>query len=54
MRAATIVLGWALLALPLESTPASAQVLLGYLLGGKLSSETFQMGFEVGANFTTG
>jgi len=53
MRATNLVLGCVLLALSLESTPASAQVLIGYLLGGKLSSETFQMGFEVGANFST-
>ena len=33
--------------------PAHAQVLIGYLFGEKLSSPTFNMGFEVGANFST-
>src|SRR5580765_7244349 len=35
------------------SAPARAQVLIGYLLGDKLSTPTFNMGFEVGANFST-
>ena len=36
----------------LGSTGAHAQVLLGSLLGGKLASPTFNMGFEVGINFS--
>ena len=40
-------------ALLLSAAPARAQVLIGYLLGDKLSSPTFNMGFEVGANFST-
>ena len=31
--------------------PARAQVLIGYLLGEKLSSPTFNIGFELGVNF---
>ena len=41
------------LALLVPAVPARAQVLIGYLLGDKLSSPTFNMGFEVGANFST-
>ena len=37
----------------LAVAPARAQVLIGYLFGEKLSSPTFNMGFEVGANFST-
>jgi hypothetical protein len=33
--------------------PARSQVLIGYLLGEKLSSPTFNMGFEIGLNFAT-
>src|SRR5262245_5951777 len=40
------------LVLLLPGTPAGAQVLLGYLFGEKLSSPTFNMGFEVGVNFS--
>jgi len=40
-------------ALLLLAAPARAQVLIGYLFGEKLSSPTFNMGFEVGANFST-
>ena len=47
--AAVLVVG---LVLALASAPASAQVLIGYLFGEKLSTPTFNMGFEVGANFT--
>jgi Outer membrane protein beta-barrel domain len=47
-RALAIV---ALLLLPTEAL--HAQVLIGYLLGEKLSSPTFNMGFEVGINFAT-
>ena len=42
----------ALLALLLVSAPADAQVLIGYLFGEKLASPTFNMGFEVGVNFS--
>ncbi len=41
----------ALLLIPTEAL--HAQVLIGYLLGEKLSSPTFNMGFEVGINFAT-
>lgn len=40
------------LALLFACTPARAQVLIGYLFGEKLASDTFNMGFEVGANFS--
>src|SRR4030095_3704271 len=40
-----------LLLIPTEAL--HAQVLIGYLLGEKLSSPTFNMGFEVGINFAT-
>ena len=33
--------------------PARAQVLMGYLFGEKLATPTFNMGFEVGVNFST-
>jgi hypothetical protein len=36
----------------LQSGPANAQVLIGYLFGEKLASENFNMGFEVGVNFS--
>jgi len=35
------------------AAPARAQVLLGYLFGEKLSSENFNLGFEVGVNFSS-
>jgi hypothetical protein len=35
----------------LLTTPARAQVLIGYLFGEKLASPTFNMGFEIGLNF---
>ena len=41
------------LALFLVTTPARAQMLIGYLLGEKLASPTFNMGFEIGVNFST-
>ena len=47
-RALAIV---ALFLIPTEAL--HAQVLIGYLLGEKLSSPTFNMGFEVGINFAT-
>jgi len=34
------------------AAPARAQVLIGYLFGEKLASKTFNMGFEVGMNFS--
>jgi hypothetical protein len=37
----------------LIATPARAQVLIGYLLGNVLSTKTFNIGFEIGANFST-
>jgi len=43
----------ACISLLLASTPARSQVLIGYLFSEKLSSPTFNMGFEVGANFST-
>lgn len=49
-RALTLVLCAAAL---FRAAPASGQVLIGYLFGEKLSSPTFNMGFEVGANFST-
>ncbi len=36
----------------LAATPARAQVLIGYLLGNVLSTPTFNIGFEIGANFS--
>jgi hypothetical protein len=39
-------------ALLVVAAPARSQVLIGYLFGEKLASPTFNMGFEVGANFT--
>jgi hypothetical protein len=36
----------------LASVPAHAQVLIGALLGDKLASKTFNMGFEIGLNFS--
>jgi hypothetical protein len=33
--------------------PAATQVLVGYLAGGALASETFNIGFDVGMNFAT-
>jgi len=42
----------ALVPLLLASAPAHAQVLIGALLGDKLASKTFNMGFEIGINFS--
>lgn len=53
MRSMKVILAGACLALVLVSAPARAQVLLGYLFGEKLASPTFNMGFEVGVNFST-
>jgi hypothetical protein len=41
------------LVLLLVAAPARAQVLIGYLFGEKLATPTFNMGFEVGANFSS-
>jgi hypothetical protein len=41
------------LALALLTPPAHSQVLIGYLFGEKLSSPTFNMGFEIGLNFSS-
>jgi len=50
----TTKVGFAVLCLTLmlAAAPAGAQVLIGYLLGEKLSTPTFNMGFEVGVNFS--
>lgn len=53
MRPTRIAPALACLALLLLSAPANAQVLIGYLLGEKLSTPDFNMGFEVGLNITT-
>ena len=45
----TVLTGLLLLA----GSPAHGQVLLGSLLGGKLASKNFNLGFEVGLNFST-
>ena len=52
MRVRVSTIGSACLALLLLNAPASAQALLGYLLGERLATPTFNMGFEVGANFS--
>jgi len=43
----------AVVASMLVATPARAQVLMGYLLGNVLSTKTFNIGFEIGMNFST-
>jgi hypothetical protein len=53
MREIRTILGSACFALLLSPSHASAQVLIGYLFGEKLASENFNIGFEVGANFST-
>jgi hypothetical protein len=53
MRARHGVPGLACLLLLVVSAPANSQVLLGALFGEKLSSPTFNMGFEVGVNFSS-
>ena len=40
------------LAFMLMAKPAHAQVLIGYLLGNVLSTPTFNIGFEIGLNFS--
>src|SRR5918993_2266463 len=40
-------------ALPLLAAPLHGQVLIGYLLGDKLASPSFNMGFEVGLNLAS-
>jgi hypothetical protein len=51
MRSKWFVVAAAVPAL-LASAPAHAQVLIGALLGDKLASKTFNMGFEIGLNFS--
>jgi len=51
VRAIAVVPG-AILGLALLCAPAQSQVLIGYLFGEKLATPTFNMGFEVGANFS--
>ena len=53
MRAKGLALVATCSALLLVSAPARGQVLMGYLFGDKLASETFNMGFEVGMNFSS-
>jgi hypothetical protein len=48
----TVAISLVCVALSLLSAPARSQVLIGYLFGEKLSTPTFNMGFEVGANFS--
>ena len=43
----------ALLLVAAISRPADAQVLIGVLFGGKLASENFNIGFEIGMNLPT-
>ena len=50
LRAARIALAAAFL---LFAAPARAQVLVGYVFGDLLASKTFNMGFEIGLNFST-
>ena len=52
MRRTNAVFFATCLAVMLASAPVRAQVLMGYLFGEMLASETFNIGFEVGANFT--
>ena len=52
MRVRILAIGSACFALLLVSSPASAQALLGLLLGEKLATPTFNMGFEIGVNFS--
>ena len=52
MRSSRAAAALVVVLLLLSSTPAHSQVLLGYLFGEKLASENFNMGFEVGVNFT--
>lgn len=52
-KRAFLAIAGSVLALSLQSVPARSQVLLGYLFGDKLATPTFNMGFEVGANFSS-
>jgi hypothetical protein len=52
MRPARSAPALAVLLLFLANAPVNAQVLIGYLFGEKLATETFNMGFEVGVNFS--
>lgn len=53
MRPKGFALVTACAALLLMSAPARGQVLFGYLFGDMLSSENFNIGFEVGMNFAS-
>jgi len=53
MRVRAFAFGTFCLAILLLASPASAQALLGLLLGEKLATPTFNMGFEIGVNFAT-
>ena len=44
---------WVVAALAIGVRPAASQVLVGLLAGGALSSETFNIGFDIGVNFST-
>ena len=52
MRPRVTSIASASLALLLLAAPARAQVLIGYLFGEKLASPTFNLGFEIGVNFS--
>ncbi len=52
MRSMTKALICAGMAVLFPSAPSQAQVLIGVLFGEKLSTPTFNMGFEVGLNFS--
>jgi hypothetical protein len=53
MRSITVILGCACLALGVPCSPAKAQVLIGHFLGDVLATPDFNLGFEVGANFSS-
>lgn len=53
MRTTRAALALASLALVIPAAPARGQVLIGYLFGEKLATPTFNMGFEIGANFSS-
>ena len=52
IRSRRLVLALAAAAL-LAGRPANGQVLVGYVFGDLLASRTFNMGFEIGLNFST-
>lgn len=53
MRALRRILLLAVLAPVLASPPARGQVVIGYVFGDLLASKTFNLGFEIGLNFST-